>query len=169
MSRPAGSLTSPDSLMSCRPCWVSIRVDSNPVDGVSLTAMMRGEARDVELDAYSESLYPRRFGWSSLRALRAGRYKLIDAPRPELYDLERDPFEQRNIYDERRPLAAALARRLGTFGAALAPGSRSASAATPSDEVRQRLASLGYIAADPPSHSSQDTLIFPTRRIASPS
>ena len=133
-----------------------LRVDSGPVDGVSLTAIMRGEARDVELDAYSESLYPRRFGWSSLRALRAGRYKLIDAPRPELYDLERDPFEQRNIYDERRPLAAALARRLGTFGGALAPG-RSASAATPSDEVRQRLASLGYIASDPPSHSSQDS------------
>ena len=35
-------------------------------------------------------------------ALRGGRYKLIDAPRPELYDLERDPFEERNIFEERR-------------------------------------------------------------------
>ena len=79
-----------------------LQVHSGPVDGVSLTALMRGQPQDLKLDAYSESLYPRRFGGSPLRALRAGRYKLIDAPRPELYDLDRDPFEQRNIYDERR-------------------------------------------------------------------
>ena len=44
------------------------------------------------LDAYSEALYPlHHYGWSDLRALRSGRYKVIDAPRPELDDLERDP------------------------------------------------------------------------------
>ena len=37
--------------------------------------------------AYSESLYPARLGWSPLRALRNDRYKVIVAPRPELYDL----------------------------------------------------------------------------------
>lgn len=132
-------------------------LNSAPVDGVSLAAMMHGDARDVELDAYSESLYPQRFGWSPLRALRAGRYKLIDAPRPELYDLDRDPFEQRNIYDERRTVAVALAQRLGTFDRALAPASRSASESPTSDELRQRLAALGYIASDPPSRSSQDS------------
>ena len=41
---------------------------------------MHGEPQHVELDAYSESHYPLRFGWSPLRALRAGRYKLIEAP-----------------------------------------------------------------------------------------
>ena len=53
---------------------------------------MTGAARELGLDAYSESMYPlHHYGWSDLRALRAGRYKVIDAPRPELYDLDRDP------------------------------------------------------------------------------
>ena len=44
---------------------------------------------------------PTRFGWSPLKTLQEGRFKLIDAPRPELYDLDRDPFEERNIHAER--------------------------------------------------------------------
>jgi arylsulfatase A-like enzyme len=82
-------------------------VPAPPVDGVSVVELMRGRGRDLRLEAYSESLYPARLGWSPLRALRDGRFKLIDAPRPELYDLERDPFEELNIYNEneRRALA----------------------------------------------------------------
>ena len=41
---------------------------------------------------FAESLVPLiHYGWSDLRALRDGRWKYILAPRPELYDLERDP------------------------------------------------------------------------------
>jgi len=32
--------------------------------------------------------------------LRAGQLKVIDAPTPELYDLESDPFEQRNVFED---------------------------------------------------------------------
>ena len=71
-----------------------------PTDGVSLMNLMAGGSR--ELDAYAESEYPRRFGWSPLRSVRDSRFKLIDAPRPELYDLQLDPFEERNVYAERR-------------------------------------------------------------------
>ena len=86
-----------------------------PLDGTSLVAALHGDPRHIELDAYSESQYPLRFGWSPLRALRAGRYKLIDAPRPELYDLDQDPFEEHNLYAERRDVARAFAQRLATF------------------------------------------------------
>ena len=55
-------------------------------DGVSLVGMMMG-GRDLDLDVYAESFYPQRLGWAPLRTLRRGRFKLIDAPRPELYDL----------------------------------------------------------------------------------
>ncbi len=132
-----------------------LAVPHPPSDGMSLAAMLRGEPRGVELDAYSESRYPLRFGWSPLRALRAGRHKLIEAPRPELYDLDRDPFEQRNIYDERRGLALALAQRLATFepGRA-ATHSDDAVDPLPPAELQQRLAALGYIgsgALRPPS------------------
>ena len=56
------------------------------------------------------------YGWSDLRALRDGRWKYILAPRPELYDLERDPGERQNLADAEparaRALRAGLEQRL---------------------------------------------------------
>jgi tetratricopeptide (TPR) repeat protein len=112
------------------------------VQGRSLVPMMTGETRDLDLDAYSESYYPRNhYGWSELRALRSGRYKFIQTTRPELYDIERDPQERVNLYHERRELADRFAR-------ALAQLAGDEPAAAPSDvdpETRERLAALGYI------------------------
>ena len=119
-------------------------------DGASLVDLMRGRTSHLDLEAYSETLYPQRFGRSPLRALRAGRFKLIDAPRPELYDLERDPFEQRSIYQERRDLASMLERRLVAIERGASVESALRDAPAPSADVRQRLASLGYIGSPPP-------------------
>ncbi len=47
---------------------------------------------------FGETDYPLRWGWASLRALRADNTKLIEAPRPELYDLQTDPKELKNLY-----------------------------------------------------------------------
>jgi choline-sulfatase len=120
------------------------------LDGVSLVDLMRGRRGDLDREAYAESLYPQRFGWSPLRALRQGRYKFIEAPRPELYDLHRDPFEERNLYDERRPMADALAQRLAVIGdREPAPGGR-AEAGLVSPALQQRLAALGYVGSVSP-------------------
>ena len=113
------------------------------VDGVSLAAMMTGRTKHVDLDAYSESAYPRRFGWSELQALRAGRYKFINAPRPELYDLEVDPGEQHNIVDDRRALASIMAARVGSFAASGPLGAPVESGLDA--ETASRLAALGYV------------------------
>ena len=73
------------------------------ISGVTLAPLLAGTQRELGLDAYSEAMYPlHHYGWSDLRALRSGRYKVIDAPRPELYDLERDPQETTNLFTERR-------------------------------------------------------------------
>jgi arylsulfatase A-like enzyme len=51
------------------------------IDGRSLVPLMTGQASTLNLDAYSESMYPRlRLGWSDLRALRIGSVKVIAAP-----------------------------------------------------------------------------------------
>jgi arylsulfatase A-like enzyme len=42
-------------------------------DGISLRPLMEGDVAHLDHEAYSESLYPRRFGWSELRALSDGR------------------------------------------------------------------------------------------------
>jgi choline-sulfatase len=45
-----------------------------------------------------ETDYPLRWGWAPLRALRYEDTKWIQAPRPELYDLQNDPKELKNLY-----------------------------------------------------------------------
>ncbi len=119
----------------------ALDVPAPPGDGVSLLDHMAGTGRDLE--AYGESEYPRRFGWSPLRVLRDGRFTLIEAPRPELYDLERDPFEERNLYLERRATADAMRARLATLAASAAPAAAASSEPVPAD-LRERLAALGY-------------------------
>lgn len=122
-----------------------LNIPSPAVDGVSLRDLMTGRRNDLDLEAYSESLYPERLGWSPLRALRDDRFKLIDAPRPELYDLDQDPFERHNIYGERPATAQAMSARLAQVakgrGTAPAPDQRT----TASPEVQARLAALGYV------------------------
>jgi arylsulfatase A-like enzyme len=115
--------------------------------GVNLLRSTNGGGSDADRDAYMESLYPRRFGWSGLQALTDGRYKFIDAPRPELYDLIDDPFEERDIAATRPALASAMARRLGAMAAASATGARPPSH-PPSTELVERLSALGYLAGN---------------------
>ena len=110
--------------------------------------MLAGATRDLELDAYSESYYARNhYGWSELRALRSGRYKLIQTTRPELYDLERDPEELQNLYDTRRDLADRLARALDQLSGGEVAGAPS----SVDPETRERLAALGYIGSFAPA------------------
>ena len=52
-------------------------------------------------------------GWAPLRSMRAGRWKYIDAPEPELYDLSTDAAERTNVIASeslppRRPLQRVL-------------------------------------------------------------
>jgi choline-sulfatase len=118
-------------------------------DGVSLVELLTGERSTLDLEAYSESEYPRRLGWSPLRALRDGRFKLIDAPRPELYDLDRDPFEERNLYDERPATAAAMTRRLQVLARSPSATGRESPTALLSNLIAE-LAALGYVGSPAP-------------------
>jgi arylsulfatase A-like enzyme/Flp pilus assembly protein TadD len=56
------------------------------------------ESASSDRELFGETDYPLRWGWAALRALRADDAKLIDAPRPELYDLKADPRESKNLY-----------------------------------------------------------------------
>jgi len=66
------------------------------VEGHDLSVLWRGEARRVR-----ETLYTAYE--DKMRAVRDGRYKLIRYPpldHVQLFDLERDPFELRNLGDD---------------------------------------------------------------------
>ena len=98
---------------------------------------------------YSESLHTHdSFGWAPLRSLRLGAYKYIEAPGPELYDLEKDPDERNNIFSanpgQARALRAELAKLLASYGRR---GPAPAAGATP--QTARLLNSLGYLAPGP--------------------
>jgi choline-sulfatase len=68
-----------------------------------------GANADRRDSAYSETFYPfSSFGWSPLHALETGRFHYIESPKPELYDLESDPDETRNIIAEQPATVAVL-------------------------------------------------------------
>jgi arylsulfatase A-like enzyme/Tfp pilus assembly protein PilF len=116
------------------------------VSGTSLVPLMTGERATLDLEAYAEAMYPlHHFGWSDLRALRAGRYKAIDAPTPELYDLAQDPHETTNLYEARRTLGDQMVARLRQMDQAFRKAAAPQAAPDVDPEVRARLAALGYV------------------------
>lgn len=106
-----------------------------------LPALDSGAASPV----YAETRYPlTAYGWSPLEAVFDGRFKLIVAPRPELYDLAADPGETRNLLagrqegrQEARRLKAALRAAQRSFVAHPADAADS--------ELARSLESLGYL------------------------
>jgi arylsulfatase A-like enzyme/Tfp pilus assembly protein PilF len=112
------------------------------IDGVNLMPLLDGASGDLERTTYAESYYQNvLLGWSPLRAIRTSRWKFIEAPRSELYDLESDPHESRNRIEERAALAAGLQR-------SLPPVSTASAAPEPSSatgEAAERLRGLGYV------------------------
>ena len=67
-------------------------------DGESLRVYLSGK-NDVSRTVFGETDYPLRFGWAPLRSVRRDGFKFIEAPRPELYDLDKDGAELNNEYD----------------------------------------------------------------------
>jgi choline-sulfatase len=117
--------------------------------GRSLAAALRGGRMPPEEPTYAESLTPLlHFGWSDLRSLREGRFKYIQAPRPELYDLRADPQEKNDLARadpaKAAALRSALAARLATER--VAARSTVAAAAVPPD-LLEKLGALGYVGA----------------------
>jgi arylsulfatase A-like enzyme/Flp pilus assembly protein TadD len=114
------------------------------VQGTSLLPLARGER--LELLAVSESWFPRfHYGWSELVAIQDARFKLIRAPRPELYDLERDPGETASIDASDPQRAQALGRALDRMSALTGTGARPKAPATLDSETAERLEALGYV------------------------
>jgi choline-sulfatase len=117
-------------------------IPSSKSDGASL-ADIEAEPAASPREVYAEAVYPLRFGWAPLRSLRADRFKFIDAPRPELYNLAADPTEQRNVVAEYPKVAAVMRSRIGSIDHGLA-APRTALLEVDRTTL-QRIGSLGYV------------------------
>jgi arylsulfatase A-like enzyme/tetratricopeptide (TPR) repeat protein len=116
------------------------------MQGQSLAGWLRGSGRR-DRDCVVETVFPREnFGWSELVGLVSGPWKYIQAPKPELYDLARDPHEDKNLAGEAADREASLKSALEAEIVRLGSGSPAAGTAAPtSPEVAERLRSLGYV------------------------
>jgi tetratricopeptide (TPR) repeat protein len=115
--------------------------------GRSLLDLMGGKVQSPAREVYSESLYARdHLDCSPLRSLRIGRYKFIEAPKPELYDVARDPGERHNIFADQKALALSLRERLFSLRSRYSSGARTGQQRAVDSETLDRLSSLGYVA-----------------------
>jgi len=115
-----------------------------PLHGKSLLGYLNGAARPTRT-VFGETDYPLRFGWAPLRSVRADRFKFIEAPRPELYDVSGDAGELHNLYEpwnvEVKKLREILVESRVKVGAA------TPSRGTVDPNTVEELQALGYLGA----------------------
>lgn len=144
----------------------SIDVAPTLLDFLGLEPPAGFEGRSLLPTIHGENVSPDaegRFALATLQrfnvraAIRTRRHKLIFTddtgtnvfgvpvvPGFELYDLERDPGEQRNVYDPSQPVARSLAQQMAER---LSASKRAERAPAPelTEEERARLRALGYV------------------------
>jgi tetratricopeptide (TPR) repeat protein len=121
------------------------------LDGKSFLA----SPADPERGVYIETMMPLlNNGWAPLHGWRTAHAKYIQAPRPEFFDLRKDPFELDGHIGDDAPLAQRMSAELEARranwpkDADLLTRSSSASA-----EAQSKLVALGYSGASSPDGS----------------
>jgi arylsulfatase A-like enzyme/Tfp pilus assembly protein PilF len=112
--------------------------------GASLVEMMRrghGDDRPSYFEAMTANLSR---GWAPLRGVIVGRDKYIDLPAQELYALDADAREERNLAAAERGRTEVMLNALRGFNVAppAMPGEETSA-------VRDRLRALGYVGGSP--------------------
>ena len=128
-----------------------LRVPSE-VQGKSLLPAFFGRRRKETPLAYSETYYPRfHYGWSDLKSVQDGRYKLILAPVPELYDVATDPAEEKNLVYLEKPVYEKMSAEAEAFIKKAGLNAYEMDTSKIDEETREKLSALGYVGsfADP--------------------
>lgn len=116
--------------------------------GRSLLGMMFRPGQKETGPAYAESLSPNlQFGWSALHTLRTPRFKYIDAPKAELYDLTQDGGEDTNLLARSPDVARQMKAELDRLMTETSRGAPTPQAANLDKETVERLTALGYVGA----------------------
>ncbi len=89
------------------------------------------------------------FGWSELFSAVDGRFHYIESPEPELYDLDADPRETRNLLTQERRAGFELRSYLADFPRELEPPTEETN-----PETLAKLGALGYIGGPAPVASA---------------
>ena len=137
------------------------------VQGRSLLAELRANPQHENEDKaerdrvlYGETYLPRiHFNWSELRGSENAKYHFIDAPRPELYDLSKDPGETHNLFTEKKAVAEEMRAKLAGLIRDYSAGKELAEKTGLDPALMERLKALGYAGfsgGSDPTISSRD-------------
>ena len=142
---------------------IGLPLPSN-VQGQSLWPLIGGDGVFDDRPAYAETHYPKlHFGWSPLTALQTRRFQLIQSSEPELYDLENDPHQERNIFATDSAVVERMSHQLESLVERLGQGAMEAASAPDADTIA-KLAALGYVAGGTESVEGQALEDLPSPR-----
>jgi arylsulfatase A-like enzyme/Flp pilus assembly protein TadD len=117
--------------------------------GESHAAVLKGDKPGALPDrgCYLETYRTRySYDWSELVGIRHGGWKLVRAPRSELYNLSADPGEMENVYAAEPEKASDMERRLDELLASIRGPFNNLRPAEDMDEAQvEMLESLGYV------------------------
>lgn len=118
------------------------------IQGQDLSPMLHGRIPEGdERYLYAESTGPSRIGASSLMAIVHRKWKYIQAPRPELYDLDNDPAEEHNLVEQDPQRARILEDKLKETLEQSVRKDMDSRMELDAESIK-RLASLGYVAGN---------------------
>ncbi|MBW8002796.1 MAG: sulfatase-like hydrolase/transferase [Planctomycetes bacterium] len=116
------------------------------IQGIDLSPAFSGRKLSKQQRyLYCESLYPTKYGASSLLGIVTDRWKYIQTTRPELYDIVEDPYENTNLIRKHPQQARILQDKLKQILEQTVSSSKKDSKMELSDEAKQRLEALGYV------------------------
>jgi choline-sulfatase len=136
------------------------------LDGASLVPLVTLRSRSEPGPAYLESYHPRLWwGARELLGLRSGPWLFIRSPRPELYDVERDPAAAVNLAAARPQEMERLGARLDRYAAGADPfQGRSATDL----EAAGRLRALGYVGGTTSAPAAEGDAALPDAKDNAP-
>lgn len=161
-STAARTVADPVSLVDLMPTVLAalgMEIPS-PVQGKNLLGVILEDKGDHNRNLYGETYLPRlHFNWSELRGTENAKYHFIDAPRPELYDLTKDPGEVHNLFTEKKAVAEEMHAKLAGLIRDYSAGKELAEKTGLDPEMMERLKALGYAGfsgGSDPTISSRD-------------
>ena len=120
-------------------------------EGLQGTSLIPASSRkEAPADfSYAETVFSKiNMGWSELRAIRTDRWKYVRSPKPELYDLAKDPGETTNIIGSHPNEVRELEAKLNSVVSNGVP--EKVSATMVDRRTGDQLRSLGYLGGSTP-------------------
>ena len=143
-ARTVFALISLPDLMPTVLSYLKIDVPSE-VQGRDLLPFLDDNHIESNTSLYAETFLPRlHFNWSELRGAETANYHFIDAPKPELYDLSKDPGETNNLFSQKKAVAEEMRAKLTALIQQYGTGQELAQKTGLDPALMERLKSLGY-------------------------